>query len=85
MVIKTSNSFFKYIVVVPTETDEKGHINIDKFKPPYGYHHIVGCYADGSFKLLASIDVSYPCEMAIKIAETLGKHPVMVDKDFYRK
>jgi len=76
---------FKKVVFVPCRTGEDGKCITKNMIPPYGNHHFMGVYEDGSFWMIGAINADVSGENAIKIAKLLTKEslPVETDPDFY--
>lgn len=78
-------SVVKY-VLVPCRMDDKGKAEATG-RPPYGYYHdILKVYADGSWCIVATVDVSEGGDKIAAVAQILaGELPVEIDREFYEK
>lgn len=78
----------KEFVIVFCQTGSEGGYVVDheRTRPPYGYHHILRVYSDGSYWLVATVTSSVSHKTTRKIAKALASGlKVEVEADFYKK
>ncbi len=76
------------VVIVPVKLDEEEKVVTDETqRPPYGYHHVCGVYADTSSWLIATIHSSVvkPDKLNEVVAVMVGDLPIEVDPEYYSK
>ncbi len=73
-------------VVVPVALRADGKVDMSLGRSPYGYHHILKVYKDGSFWLEATIFSDENLGKAEKIAQLLsGATKMEIDPLFYKR
>ena len=77
----------KYVVIFCKKDDKEKFITKNFLgHPPYGFHHIVGIYPDGSYWVVGMIQGETSEKAVLDITRVLASGlPFEVDSDFYLK